>query len=162
MVRPRLVVAFRPEHALEPLLAQAQERHLPGLAGAPERVGQRAERDALLLLVPRDRVGLLRELGGELLGLPDQLQRLVVEDVARLCLEHPQLLALAVVVRDREPRLRRAERQLLAAEAHPRRELLVLERVLSFDELGGDDPALAHLPEPVELLTLVAGRSLLR
>ena len=59
VVRPRLVVALRPEHALEPRLAQAQVR----LARTrrpprPSAVGQRAQRDPLLLLVARDRVGL--------------------------------------------------------------------------------------------------------
>ena len=71
-------------------------------------------------------------------------------------MELAELLAVAVVVQDGEPRLRGAQRQLLALERQPRGELPVLELVLALDELGRDDPALADLPQAVQLLALVA------
>ena len=77
-------------------------------------------------------------------------------------LELAELLAVGVRVEHREPRLRRAQRHLLAAERHARAEDRVLERVLLLGELGGDDAGLAGLAQPVEPLALVAGRAVLR
>ena len=65
-------------------------------------------------------------------------------------------------MQDGELRLRGAQRQLLAAVGQPRGELAVLQLVLALDELGGDDPALADLAQPVELLAEIALRPALR
>ena len=73
-----------------------------------------------------------------------------------------ELLAVGVLVQDGELRLGGAQRQLLAAVGQPRGELAVLQLVLALDELGGDDPALADLAQPVELLAVVALRPALR
>ena len=67
-----------------------------------------------------------------------------------------ELLAVGVLVQHGELRLCRAQRQLLVAERQPRGELAVLQLVLALDQLGGDDPALADLAQPVELLPLVS------
>ena len=77
-------------------------------------------------------------------------------------LELAELLAVGVRVEHREPRLRRAQRHLLAAERDARAEDRVLERVLLLGELGGDDAGLARLPQPVEPLALVAAARCLR
>ena len=120
--------------------------------------GELAQRDPLLLLVPRDRVGLAGQLRGQLLAGAEQLEPLVVEGGVQVGLELAELLALGVGVQDRQPRLGRPQRQLLALVRQPRGELGVLEGVLALDELGGDDPALADLAQAVELLALVALR----
>ena len=77
-------------------------------------------------------------------------------------LEVAELLAVGVAVVHRQARLRGAQRHLLALERDARADERVLERVLLVRELGGDDPALARLPQPVEALAVFALRGVLR
>src|SRR5207248_325231 len=120
-----------------------------------------AQRDALLLLVAGDRVRLARQLGLELLGRAQEVEPVGIELGRTIGLERAQLFALLVVGQDREPRLCRAQRQLLAAIGHPSGEDRVLDRVVPLGELGEEETALAGLAEPVEPLALVALRALL-
>ena len=162
MVRGRDVVALGAEQLLEPALAQAVVRVGRGAAGRVEHALELVQRDPLLLRVPRDRVGLARELGLERLAGREQLAAVVVEARADGVRERAELVAVAVAGQHRELRLRGAQRQLLAAPVDARGEDPVLELVLPRRELGGDDPRLAGLAQPVEPLALVAARRLLR
>src|SRR5204863_9555904 len=121
-----------------------------------ERALEVVERDRLLLLVPRDRVGLARELRFELLGRAQQVEPIGIEGGGGVSLERAQLLPLVVVREKREPRLRRSQRQLLAAVRDARGQDRVLERVVALGELGEEQAGLAGLPQPVEPLALVA------
>ena len=111
---------------------------------------QLAQGDLLLLLVPRDRVGLFRQVRIELFVGPQQLEPLFVEGGRPAPVQLAELVALRIVGEDREPRQRGAKRQLLPLEVHARCENLVLELVVLLRELSGDEPALARLAEPVE------------
>ena len=124
--------------------------------GRIERALELAQRDPLLLLVARDRVGLAGDLGLELLARAEQVEPLGVELGRALGLE-----------RRRAPRGRRtpsstasracAERSGSSSplQRHARGEDRVLERVLALGELGRDEPALAGLAQPVQPLALV-------
>ena len=70
-------------------------------------------------------------------------------------LQLAQLVALAVGVEHRQPRLRGPERHLLVLPFDARRQDLVLQRVLALGQLGADDAALAGLAQSVEALELV-------
>src|SRR5439155_1107129 len=67
-------------------------------------------------------------------------------------------VALLVGRQDREAGERGSERQLLALERHPRGEDGVLELVVLLGELGGDEPTLAGLTQPVEPFARLAVR----
>ena len=73
-----------------------------------------------------------------------------------------ELVALLVVRENRELGEGRAQRQLLALERHAHGQQCVLELVLTFGELGGDEAALARLAQAVEPFPLLAvGRAFL-
>src|SRR5581483_2239419 len=97
-----------------------------------------AQRDRLLLLVARDGIGLPADVGLELLARFEEHASLLVELRRRRALEAAELLAVSVVVEHREARLRRPERELFAAERHPRLQDRVLERIVLLCELRGD------------------------
>ena len=157
--RRRLLLAVRPEQPLEPALAHRDERPLDRVACRGEHGLELAQRDLLLLLVTRDRVGLLGQVRLELLVRAQQLEPLLVELGRLLPVELAELVALLVVGDHREPRERRAKRQLLALEGQARGEDRVLELVVLLGQLGGDEPALARLAQPVEPLALVSVRA---
>jgi len=157
----RHLFAVGAEQPVEPALAKLRVGVRRRLGRRDERALELAERDALLLLVPRDRVGLARELGLELLGRAQQVQPVRVELGGALGVELAELLALLVRLEDREPRLCRPQRQLLAPVGDPRGEDRVLERVVALRELGEEEPGLAGLAQPVEALALVAVGALL-
>ena len=154
--RVRLRVALGTEQALEPFLAQRDESGLDLLARAVEHGRQVAHRDLLLLLVPSDRIGLCRELGLELLVGADQVEPVGVERGRSFAIDRRELVAVAIALDDRELRLRRPQRDLLALEVDARGQDRVLELVVSLGELRRDDPALACLSEPVQPLPFVA------
>src|SRR5689334_10658167 len=89
-----------------------------------------------------------------------QLEPVRVEARARLRLDPPELLTVGVTRKHGELRLRVSQRHLLALERHARREEAVLQLVLALGELGGGEPALAGLAQPVDPLGAVAGRRL--
>jgi hypothetical protein len=72
-----------------------------------------------------------------------------------------ELVALVVVRDHRKTRERRAKRQLLALEGQACGEDRVLEFVVLLGQLGGDEPTLTGLAQPVEPLALVSLRSVL-
>ena len=74
------------------------------------------QRDALLVLVPLDRIGDAGDVRLELLARGQQLQPVGVERRARLGLDLAELLAVGVLGQHRELRLRGAQ------AASPRRE----------------------------------------
>src|SRR5581483_4429982 len=150
VVARRHLVPLCAEEPLEPARAQRREGSGRLAARSLERRGELAQRDRLLVLVPLDRVGDPGVLGRQLLAGTDQAERLVVEAGRRLRLDAAELLALAVVRQDGEPRLR-----------VPERHHLTLELVLPLCELGRDEATLARLAEPVAPLPLVARRPLL-
>ena len=98
-----------------------------------ERSLELAERDALLLLVAGDRVAARPESSASSASpAREQLEPLVVEAGARRERERAELVAVAVAGQHGEPRLRRAQRQLLAlAKVIARGEDRVLQRVLA-------------------------------
>ena len=100
--------------------------------------------------------GLARELGVERLALLHQRVAGAVEARGGVGGELAQLVARRVVVQHRELRLRRAERQRLAAELDPLGEDGVLELVGLVGELADDDAAGRGLAQPVEALALLA------
>ena len=132
-----------------------------GAAGRVEHALELRQRDPLLFAVPRDGIGLARELGLECLAGREELAPVVVETRADSVRERAELVAVAVTGQHGELRLRIPQRHLLAAPVDPRGQDPVLELVLPCRELGGDDPGLAGLSQPVEQLALVAARRLL-
>src|SRR5581483_3020980 len=145
VVARRHLVPLCAEEPLEPARAQRREGSGRLAARSLERRGELAQRDRLLVLVPLDRVGDPGVLGRQLLAGTDAAE----------------LLALAVVRQDGEPRLRVPERHHLTLELDPLGEDPVLELVLPLCELGRDEATLARLAEPVAPLPLVARRPLL-
>ena len=143
------------------MLAQAVVGVGGGAAGRVEHTLELLQRDPLLLGVARDRVRLARELGLELLTGREQLTPVVVEAGADSVRERAELVAVAVAGQDCELRLRIPQRHLLAAPVDSRGQDPVLELVLPCRELGGDDPGLTGLSQPVEQLALVPARRLL-
>ena len=115
-------------------------------------VEDRPERDALLVLVARNGIGDARDVGLELVASGEQRAPLVVE--RRGDVEHrlTERVAACVLGLDREPSLRRPERQLVAVPRHPGGEQRVLERVLPRGELAVDDAVLAREPQPGDRL----------
>ncbi len=159
--RRRPLLALVAEQPLEPARPELLPPLGGGVARGRERLLEPAQRDRLLLLVARDRVGLAGELGLELLaGRAQQLEPLVVEAAEASPCELAQLVAVAVVGQDRELRLRGPERKRLGAELHPRGEDRVLELVLAGAQLDLDEAGFARLAQPVEALALVAGSRL--
>src|SRR5207247_1463554 len=160
VVRARNRRALRAEQGVEPPVAKPRVGARRRLGRRDERALELAQRDPLLLLVARDRVRLARQLGLELFGRPQEVEPVGIELGRAVGLERAELLALAVVVEDREPSLGRAQRELLAAIGHPGGEDRVLDRVVPLGELGEEEAGLAGLAEPVEPLALVAPRAL--
>ena len=102
-----------------------------------------------------------RELRLERLARGEQVAAVVVEAGADGVRERAELVPVAVHRQHGEPRLRRPQRQLLAAPVDPGGQDPVLQLVLARGQLARDDPGLAGLAEPVEALALVAVRGLL-
>ena len=75
----RLILTVRTEQPLEPTLAHRNEASLDRIARSGEHGFELAQRDLLLLLVPRDRVGLFRQVRLELLVGAQQIEPLLVE-----------------------------------------------------------------------------------
>src|SRR5207244_11431768 len=119
------------------------------LGGADERGLELAERDPLLLLAARDRVGLAGELRLELLAGAQELEPCLVEGRRGVGLQLAELVAVGVVREGREPRLGGPERQLLAAGGEAGRQDRVLERVVPLGELGRAAPRFSGLAAPV-------------
>src|SRR5690348_12201978 len=111
--------ALRAEHSLEPLFAQGKEARLDLVARRPQYGLEVAESDLLLLLVPRDRVVFLRQIGLELLVRAHQVESLLVELRGLRAIDLAELVAIGVPVDHREARLRRAQGQLVALELDP-------------------------------------------
>ncbi len=156
------LLALRPEHALEPPLAHAEERLVDGVAGRGEHGLEVAQRDLLLVLVARDRIRLLRQVRVQLLVRAQELEPLLVELGRPRVVELAELVALLVVGEHGELREGGAERQLLAVVGHPRGEDRVLELVVPLGQLGRDQTALARLAQAVEpFLLLAVGTALL-
>ena len=138
MRRRRLRLALGPEQPLEPRLAQLDERRLDLLARRHEDRLELAQRDLLLLLVARDRIGLAAQVRLELLVRADQVEPLLVEVRGAPPIELSELLAVLVLGDDRE------------LEPHACGQLGVLELVVALRELGGHEAALTCLAQPVE------------
>jgi hypothetical protein len=96
VVRGRRRLPLGPEEPLEPPLAELLEGGRRTLGRGCQRPLQLSKRDRLLLLVPRDRVGLAGELALELLTAPQEAESLVVERRRRLRVEVAELLAVSV------------------------------------------------------------------
>ena len=154
--RRRLRLALGPEQPLEPLLAQLDERRLDLLARRHEDRLELAQRDLLLLLVARDRIGLAAQVRLELLVRADQVESLLVEVRGAPPVELSELVAILVLGDDRELCERRAQRKLLVLELHACGQLRVLELVVALRELGGHEAALTCLAQPVEPLSPLA------
>ena len=121
-----------------------------------ELLGERTDRDALLLFVSLDRIDRPRELGRELVLGAHQLSPSFVEAGGRIAVDVAELLSVAVGRQDREPGLCRPERDLFALERDPLGEDRVLECVLALRELLVGNPGLALLAQAIETLRLVA------
>src|SRR5262249_51870611 len=93
-----LRIALGAEQPREPLLAQRETPLLDLLVRPGDYVGEVAHRDLLLLLVPRDRITLSREIGFELLVRAEQVETLIVERRGRRLVDLAELLAFAVAV----------------------------------------------------------------
>ena len=154
--RGRLRLALRPEQPLEPRLAQLQERLLDPVARGDEDRFQLAQRDLLLLLVPRDRIRFPAEVRLELLVGAQQFEPLLVEPGRPAPVQLAELVAVLVVRDHGELCERRAQRQLLTLERHARGEQRIFELVVALGELRRDEAALARLVQPVKPLALVA------
>ena len=150
--RGRRLLTLGPEQTVEPPLALGRERGRALDARAIDRVEDRTERDLLLVFVPRDRVGDARDVGLEPVSRGEQRAPLAVE--LRRDAEHgvAERITPGVPGLEREPCLRRPERQLLALPRHARGEQGVLERVLLLGELARDEPVLAGESEPGDRL----------
>ena len=158
----RRALAIGAEQPVEPAVAQLDEACRRRLGGPDEHALQLAQRDPLLLLVPSDRIGIAGDVDLEPLALLEQRAPVRVEPGRLGALELTELFAVDIRVEHRKPRLRRAQRHLLAAKRHACGEDRVFERVLLLNKLGCDDAALARLPQAVEPLALVARSRLLR
>src|SRR5262249_47977246 len=101
------------------------------------------------------------KVGLELFVGAQQLEALLVERRGRRLVDLSERLALAISVEDGELRLRRAQRDLLGLERHTGSEDRVLELVVTFGELGRNEPAFAGLAQPVQPLALLMVRALL-
>jgi hypothetical protein len=155
VVRARHLVALRAEQLLEPALAQSVVGACGRTGGRGERTLELLERDPLLLGVARDRVGLAGQLRLQRLARREQLPPVVVEARVRRVRERAELVAIGVAGEDGEPRLRRSQRQLLAAPIDARRQDPVLELVLARGQLPGDQPGLARLAQAIQELALL-------
>ena len=146
------LLAFRAEQAIEPALALRSER---GRALDPrpvDRVQDRADPNALLVLVAGDRLGDPRHLGLELVAIDQQSAALVVEAGRHDQHGGAERVTARIDGLHGEPGLCRAERQLVSVPRHARGEQRVLQRVLPLGELGGDDPLLAREAQPGDRL----------
>ena len=162
MTARRHRVASGAEDPVEPALPHDRVRLGRRVRGGDERALEVAKRDPLLLLGPRNGVGLPADGCVELLDGGEQLESIRIELRGLRPLEVAELFAVGVLLEDRQARLRSAQRHLLALECDSRGDERVLERVLLVGELGGDDPALARLAQAVEALAIVALRIALR
>jgi hypothetical protein len=156
VVRGRRGLALGAEQPLEPALAEALERFGGGGARAVEDRGQLWQRDALLLLVPLNRVGDPRQLGSQVFVCRQQLEPVVVEARGRVAVEDAELLASVVLGEDCQHRLGGAQRHFLTAERHAGGEDCVLELVAALRELSGRDAGLTCLAQAVDPLALLA------
>jgi hypothetical protein len=159
--RRGLILAVRPEQPLEPAFAHRDERTFDLVARRSEDRLELAQRDLLLLLVTSDRVGLLGQVRLELLVRAQQFESLLVELGRLLPVQLTELVALLVIRDHCKTRERRAKRQLLTLEGQARGENRVLELVVLLGQLGGDEPTLTGLAQPIEPLALVSVRNLL-
>ena len=148
--------ALGAEQALEPAVPELAVRSGALVACHSQLLGERTDRDALLLLVSLDRIDGPRELGRELVLGAHQLSPSFVEAGGRIAVHFAELLAVAVRRQDGEPGLCRPERDLFALERDPLGEDRVLECVLALRELLVGDPGLALLAQAIETLGLVA------
>ena len=116
----RLDIPLGSEQLVEPALA----KRFPGCGRRTARLGDggvdRAMRDVLRSVDPRDGVRLARELGVEIRARREQSEPSLVEAGRHLRLECTELLTVRVCRQYRKLRLGRAERDLLAAPVHPR------------------------------------------
>ncbi len=154
--RPLLAVGA--EQPVEPTLALQREGRRALDAGLVDRVEDRAERDPLLGLVARDGVGEPGHLRLQDVSRGEQSAALVVEGGGHIDRRGAEGAAVGVAGLDREPRLRRAKREVLALPRHAGGEEGVLERVLALGELAIDDPFLARDAKARDLLPTVVRR----
>src|SRR5207253_6544126 len=105
----RLLVAFGAEQLLEPRVAKPAERIRRHIRRGNEHTLELAQRDRLLLLVPRNRIRLAADVGLELLACLEKGAPVRVEHGRCRSLELAELFALGVWVEDCEPRLGRAQ-----------------------------------------------------
>ena len=130
MAARRLRVALRAEDAVEPAVAHAVVRVGRHVGRSDERALELAQRDRLLLVGARDRIGLAGDVDLQLLGDGEQLEPVRIELRRLRPLEVAELLTVCVRIEHGETRLRGAQRQLLALEGHARADERVLERIL--------------------------------
>ena len=116
------------------------------------RIG--TERNALLLLAARHRLGDPRHPGLELVAVGEKGAALVVEAARHGQHGLSERVAPGIGRLDGEPRLCRAEGQLLPVPRDAGGEQRVLQRVLPLGKLGGDDPLLAREAQPGDRLAL--------
>src|SRR4029078_3945610 len=110
----------------------------------------------LLHLVTGNRVRLVDQVRLELLVRAQQFEALLVELGRLLSVQLTELVALLIVRDHGKTSERRTKRQRLALEGQARGEDRVLELVVLLGQLGGDEPALTGLAQPVEPLALVS------
>ena len=154
--RGRSRLALVAEEPLEP--AVAQDRVVAGalVAGLGELGGELAQRDSLLVLVALDRVGDSGEVGRELVLVAQEVAPALVELRGSVGLDVAELVTVAVLGHDRELRLSRTQRHLLALERDALGQDRVLELVLALGELLVGHTALAGEAQPRDPLPLVA------
>ena len=154
VVGRRLGIALLPEDPVEPALPQRRVGVVLPAGGVVERGGEPPEVDLLELGAAGDRIRLLRELGVERLRAHEELEPPLVQECGRVGGELSELLAVGVLVEDRERGLSRPERHRLAVELDPLREGLVFEPVDELRKLEHRDAACAGLLQPEEALSV--------
>src|SRR5436309_12480770 len=144
------------QQEVEPALTPPDENDLDLLARRPEDRFELAQRDLLLLFVASDRVGLLAEIGLQLLVRAEQLEPLQVERRRRLALELTKLVTVPVARQNGQLGDRGSERELLTLEGKTRRQDRVLELVVLLRQLRGDQTALTGLPQSIQPLAPIS------
>ena len=115
MVARRHLGALRPEQALEPAVAERDERGRQRVARVLSTADSSRSEIPFSSSLRSTGVGDPGELRLELLARAQQLEPVGVERGARLGLDLAELLAVGVVGQHRQLRLRGAQRHLLAA-----------------------------------------------
>ena len=162
MARGRNVVAVRAEQLLEPALPEALVRAGRGrLAASSARSSSCSE---MPLSSAFRAIGSGSPVSSASSASPaaSSSRRSSLKRALAAFASVAELVALAVIGQHRQLRLGGPQRQLLSLPLHARGENPVLELVFARGEVGGDDPLLARLAQPVQELAVVAGRGLFR